>query len=107
MSIVAAQFAAVHTDPSARYDERGDLYATFPPDLVAHPLFPMLRHTITGALPVEAYSWERHGDTLRVGWPWARDAERTLRIMYPDLVVSAAANPAYGQRAAQIVGAGR
>ena len=81
--------------PSARYDERGDLYASFPPDLVDHPVFPMLRHTITSALPIEAYSWEPHGETLHVGWSWARDAEKRLRAMWPDIRVTAAANPEY------------
>jgi len=93
--------------PSARYDERGDLYASFPPDLTDHPLFPMLRHTITNALPVGAFDWEPCGDTLYIRWPWAREAERTLRTMWPGIRVTAAANPAYGQGAAQLVGAGR
>jgi len=84
------------SSPTARYDERGDLYATFPPDLTDHPLFPMLRHTLTNALPVEAYSWESlGGDTLHVGWAWARDAEKTLRAMWPDIRAAAAANPEY------------
>ena len=81
--------------PSARYDERGDLYATFPPELTDHPLFALLRYNIPSALPVEAYSWEPCGDTLHVGWSWARDAEKTLRAMWPDIRVTAAANPEY------------
>jgi len=90
--------------PSARYDRRGDLYASFPPDLTDHPLFPLLRYQLTSALPPDAYSWEPCGDTLCVGWQWARDAEKTLRIMWPDLAVEAAANSSYGQRAAEIAG---
>jgi len=100
--------------PRAQYDPDGNLYATFPPDLVDHPLLPLFRHTITSALPVEGFDWEPYGDTLRVGWQWARDAERTLRTMYPDIEIVAAANPAYGhrparlaERAAQLMGAGR
>ena len=93
--------------PSARYDRRGDLYADFPPDLTDHPLFPLLRHTITAALPAEAFDWAPGGDTLHVGWPWARDAEKTLRAMWPDIEVAAAANPSYGERAAAVLEAVR
>ena len=93
--------------PSARYDRRGDLYADFPPDLTDHPIFPLLRHQLTSALAPEAYDWEPGGDTLHIGWIWARDVERTLRTMWPDIQVTAEANPGFGARAAELLEAVR
>jgi len=107
MSIVAAQITAVHPDPSGHYDGEGNLSIALDPSLGESPLAPLVRFTLTAELPAEAFHWEPGGGGLFVRWQDARRAERRLRGLWPEARVTAAANPGYGQRAAQLLGAGR
>jgi len=107
MSILPAQITAVHTAATGHYDGEGNLSIALDPSLGESPLAPLVRFTLTADLPAEAFRWEPGGGGLFVRWQDARRAERRLRGLYPEARVTAAANPAYGQGSAQLVGAGR
>ena len=66
-------------EPSARYDERGNLYISFPPNLTESAVFPLMRFTITNCLPASAFEWEPGAGTLYVEWKSAGVAERTIK----------------------------
>lgn len=81
--------------PTGRYDIDGNLYIDIPPDLADTPLFPLARFALTSQLPDGAFDWEPGGGTLWARWDQARAVERRLHDLWPDAVVTAAANPAY------------
>src|SRR4051794_4087587 len=82
-------------EPTARYDEKGSLYVSFPVEIAESPVFPLLRFTLTSCLPLSSFEWEPAGDTLFVEWRSARVAERTLRDLWPAAAIVAQANPQY------------
>src|SRR3954447_20361143 len=82
-------------EPSARYDEKGNLYLSFPVELAESPVFPLLRFTLTNCLPASAFEWSPDADTLYVEWKSARVVERTFRDMWPMAEITAQANPKY------------
>ena len=90
--------------PTLRYDQRGDLYADFPAEIVEPPTFPLVRLMLTNDLAEGSFEWEPLGGTLWLRWDSVRLVEQRLRRMWPTAPVTAAANPGYGQRAAEIAG---
>lgn len=95
MSILAAPTTAVHTDPSGRYDGEGNLYLDLGDGLAESPLLPLARLALTSALPPAAFDWEPGGETLFVRWDHARGVEKILVQLWPDVTVTASANPGY------------
>lgn len=82
--------------PRARYDERGNLSVDFPASVQRAPLFPVARRTIAGLAPGALHDWEPGGhDCAWIDWRVARQVERHLRTLWPDLRVAAVANPRY------------
>ncbi len=95
MSILAANRVTCNPAPHGRYDDEGNLVVDIGEALAASALLPLTRFALTSALPPAAFDWEPGGDTLWIRWDHARAVERILVQLWPDVTVTASANPGY------------
>lgn len=89
--------------PAADFDEEGNATIQLA-GAVGDVLFPRFRRFVERTAPPTAYDWDDRDtpSALWVQWLHARRVVRQFQAFYPDLTVTAAANPFFG-RAGELV----